>query len=82
MTIARDIDPLLLAAVSALLLVALYALWLWLRLWFIHNALTGILDPILPRNQRRNPGNGCVCSGLLFLLSVIVVGIALLAFTH
>jgi hypothetical protein len=78
----RSIDPLLLAATSALLLVSLYALWLWLRLWFIRKALSEIRDLLSQRDRPKSPEVGSGCGGFLFLLLMIAVGIDLLILTR
>lgn len=71
-----EMDLRLLAAVSALVVVTLYAMRLWLELWATHQVF-GRIAVITAGNSLRDQQSGCGC-GLLLLLLMMAVGIGLL----
>lgn len=64
------IELLLLATASALLVVSLYAVWLWLNLWFTRQVLSW-MPVITGSNEHSTSQSGSGCGVLLFLLLII-----------
>ena len=74
----HSIDPRLLAATSALLLVSLYALRLWLRLWFVRKIVGEVTNLVSQRDELKRAESRSGCGELLLLLLIIAAGIDIL----
>ncbi len=72
---SQQTDLLVFTAIGGLIVVSLYAMWLWIRLWVI-SQLIDRLRALIGDNDHNASQSNSGCGGFLFLL--LVIGIVLI----